>query len=243
MPLNTFVRALVLALTPGIFIAAPKAAAAASGQPMETRLAQVLSEKGLPGAGAVRKVTLSGGRLTVEFAPSAAEGLTDSGLEAMTDAVRQAFHDGDGIYRYSLQTEGRSLASRLPPVPVVPQKAQAAPPVEYGPNTGPLAGRKIVLSPGHGWTYYGTNPYWHLQRSYWFGIVEDFVNNEIIQNVYNLLVSSGATVYTTREMDKSYGDCNTSYSFAGLGRPAPNKPWWQMAALYYTCLLYTSRCV
>lgn len=199
--------------------------------PRADRVSAILSERGLAAAASVRSVALRDGQVQVDFDPSVARGLTDAGLEAITAAVRAAFSDEDAR-KFRLTANGRSLAEFLPATPIV-APAASPPPPSHAPTAGPLTGRKIVLSPGHGWTYYGTNPYWHLQRAYYWGIVEDFQNAEMIREVYNLLVNSGATVYVTREMDFYYGDCTTSYTFANLTRPAPSKPWWQMAALYY----------
>lgn len=38
-----------------------------------------------------------------------------------------------------------------------------------------LSGKTIVVNPGHGWHLAGSQ--WRLQRSYYFGVVEDFLTS------------------------------------------------------------------
>jgi N-acetylmuramoyl-L-alanine amidase len=82
-----------------------------------------------------------------------------------------------------------------------------------------LAGRRIALSPGHGYTFNGTS--WGLQRSYFFGIVEDFVNHDMITEAEALLRASGAIVYPLRELNRTAGNGES-----GFAR-------WQEAARYH----------
>ena len=69
----------------------------------------------------------------------------------------------------------------------------------------PLAGKKIVIDPGHGLYYDGSN--WKYQRPYCWGIVEDELAIEIASylNVY-LGEHTGAEIYVTRELDKNAGN-------------------------------------
>lgn len=225
-------QGLALATAFGIlsFVTAPSVLASPN---VEAHISRALSAADLPGGATVRAVSLRDGALTVEFSPETANGMTDARLEALTDAVRAATADVDDIREYALTASGRSLAAALPPAPFVAPQPRPAYDPGFAPSGGALSGKVIVISPGHGWAYYGTTPRWSLQRVYYYGIVEDFVNQELIQNVYNLLVNNGATVYVTREMDKTVGNNNVVYTFGGVTRPAPNKPWWQMAAMYY----------
>jgi N-acetylmuramoyl-L-alanine amidase len=64
-----------------------------------------------------------------------------------------------------------------------------------------VAQRLVAVSPGHGWTNY--NGGWNLQRSYQFGIVEDFANSEFVIALNDLLKSRGAATRPTRELDKA----------------------------------------
>ena len=82
-----------------------------------------------------------------------------------------------------------------------------------------LGNRRIALSPGHG--YYLNGTAWTLQRGYWQGIVEDFLNQEMITFVRDTLVEAGATVLPTRNLDRAAGNGESGY------------PKWQEAARYH----------
>ena len=84
----------------------------------------------------------------------------------------------------------------------------------------PLAGRRVVISAGHGY-YLNDTSRWVLQRSPYFGIVEDFVNHDIVTDLYASLLEVGADVYSTRNLDRN----------AGLGESG--FPKWQEAARYH----------
>lgn len=106
-----------------------------------------------------------------------------------------------------------------PASPPVARRAAPSPP-GVSPVLGALAGRRIAISPGHG--YYllsGTN--YVLQRSYFSGIVEDFVNHDIVTYLNALLVEAGAEVRPVRNLDRA----------AGLGETG--FPKWQEAARYH----------
>lgn len=81
-----------------------------------------------------------------------------------------------------------------------------------------VSGRRIALSPGHGWYLDGS---WKLQRSYFFGIVEDFINFDLVQLLHQRLQAEGAWLRPTRNMDKSAGNGESG------------NPRWQEAARYH----------
>ena len=63
---------------------------------------------------------------------------------------------------------------------------------------GALAGRRVALSPGHGWTWTGSA--WTTQRSDSFGLIEDFLTATIAHyHVDPYLVAHGADVVWLRE--------------------------------------------
>lgn len=95
-------------------------------------------------------------------------------------------------------------------------KSLTHPPVPAGARS--VGGRRIAVSPGHGWYLDGT---WKLQRSYFFGIVEDFINFELVQSLQQRLLADGAWVRPTRNMDKSAGNGESG------------NPKWQEAARYH----------
>jgi N-acetylmuramoyl-L-alanine amidase len=77
---------------------------------------------------------------------------------------------------------------------------------------GVLSGKRVVISPGHGWYWNESCVCWKLQRDYFWGIVEDFVAAEITMYLNTELVSAGADVRPTRNMDKSTGIGETGHA-------------------------------
>ena len=75
----------------------------------------------------------------------------------------------------------------------------------------------MVISPGHGY-YLNDTSRWVLQRTPYFVIVEDFVNHDIVTDLYAALLEVGADVASTRNLDRN----------AGLGESG--FPKWQEAA-------------
>ncbi len=71
-----------------------------------------------------------------------------------------------------------------------------------GRGQGGLAGKHVYVSQGHGWTWSDTLGRWATQRGNTWGIVEDFVNAEAInQYLLHYLENAGATVWPVRERD------------------------------------------
>lgn len=82
-----------------------------------------------------------------------------------------------------------------------------------------LASRRIAVSPGHGY-YLNPSNAWVLQRGYWQGIVEDFVNHDLISLVNDELVAASATTFPTRNLNRTAGNGESGH------------PKWQEAARY-----------
>ena len=70
-------------------------------------------------------------------------------------------------------------------------------------STGPLAGVRVALSPGHGIYWNEIYSDWRYQRSEFWGIREDTLNSEIMRYLQWALISQGATVIPLRELNKS----------------------------------------
>ena len=86
-------------------------------------------------------------------------------------------------------------------------------------NTDPSSGRTgtlVALSPGHGWAVSGNG--WRLDRGYHNGIVEDFINSELVLQLNQNLLNAGVQTYPTRELSRSVGNHSSGY------------PWWQMGS-------------
>lgn len=88
------------------------------------------------------------------------------------------------------------------------------------PAPAALAARRLAVSPGHGY-YLNPSGNWVLQRSTWQGIVEDFLNHEMITLVRDELVTAGASVLPTRNLDRTTGNGESGF------------PKWQEAARYH----------
>ncbi|MBG0785572.1 MAG: N-acetylmuramoyl-L-alanine amidase [Anaerolineaceae bacterium] len=93
------------------------------------------------------------------------------------------------------------------------------------PGSGPLAGVKIAISPGHGYYWNESYGMWLLQRGIFNGIGEDTLNVEIMRYLKAALESQGATVIELREFDPN---ARTGVS----GHPA-----WQEDARQYAIAL------
>ena len=173
--------------------------------------------------------SLSGSRVTLNFSRHVLDlGPGSLRFEAFFARVHRAASDvvPADLRAFEIQTEIEGLpldrwfppATRVGPPSIARQLIPSPLPVAPAPQ--PLAGRRIALSPGHG--YYlvsGTN--YVLQRSYFSGIVEDFVNHDIISALNTLLVEAGADVRPTRNLDRTAGVGETGF------------PRWQEAARYH----------
>ncbi|MBM3854680.1 MAG: N-acetylmuramoyl-L-alanine amidase, partial [Verrucomicrobia bacterium] len=118
--------------------------------------------------------------------------------------------DGAPLHRWF------ELFHRSPPI----ARPSLAPPAVAGHRPHPLAARRIAVSPGHGY-YLNPSNNWVLQRSTWQGIVEDFVNHDMITLVRDELAAAGATVLSTRQLDRAAGPGESGF------------PRWQEAARYH----------
>ncbi len=69
-------------------------------------------------------------------------------------------------------------------------------------NSGPLAGKVIYLSPGHGFTWTSTVNNWRTQRGNNYRLVEDLISIETLsQYLMPMLLNAGARVFPVRELD------------------------------------------
>lgn len=84
-----------------------------------------------------------------------------------------------------------------------------------------LSGKRIVISPGHGWVWGESSRAWRLQRGTFQGIVEDFVNAEMVMYLNEELKSTGAKITPTRNLSKSAGNGETGH------------PKWEEGAKYH----------
>lgn len=168
---------------------------------------------------ALRGATLEGSRLTLDLAPgpSAPEPGTLA-FERHSRVLHRAAagplaEEFTGFEIHTLlagEPLDRLLAAREPRPTLPPGPPRAA----------LLSGRRLAVSPGHGY-YQNAAGAWVLQRGYWQGIVEDFVNHDFITLLRDELAATGAEVLPTRQLDRAAGNGESGF------------PRWQEAARYH----------
>ena len=204
--------ALILALVPAAFADPGEALARAT-----VAVKEALSSPDAPWT--LRGATLDGQRLTLDLAPGPAapepgtlafEQRSRALHRAAAGPLAEAFPHFEIHTLLSGEPLDRLLAARdpRPATPVGPPRAAL------------LAGRRITISPGHGY-YQNAAGNWVLQRGYWQGIVEDFVNHDFITLLRDELAATGVEVLSTRQLDRAAGNGESGF------------PRWQEAARYH----------
>jgi N-acetylmuramoyl-L-alanine amidase len=82
-------------------------------------------------------------------------------------------------------------------------------------------GGSVVVSPGHGWYWDEAAARWRLQRDFFWGIVEDFVNWDIASYVREELAATRIRDQPARQPDR------------GAAAGVAGQPAWQDAAVYF----------
>jgi len=193
---------------------ATTAAAVLVAGPSEAEKAKGIGTAIPEGAG-VRAVRVVDGRLQVDLA---CPGLTGTLPDSQIDTILLQF---DWLSRqYDLDAvvliNGAPISSLRVPSPVI-APAPEAPLPKVG--AGSLSGKKVTLSPGHG--YYWSGSGWYTQRPVYCAPLdqEDFHNIDLAVYLKTYLEQDGATVIMTRETNKNRGN-----------EPISGKPWWQLNA-------------
>jgi N-acetylmuramoyl-L-alanine amidase len=156
-----------------------------------------------------QRVTIDLSQKTLTYEPSGE-------VEALLDQVVRAtaaLTAGAGDVEYRFLVDGLPLERFLPPAPA--QGVPGARTLARG------SGGSVVISAGHGWYWHEGARAWRLQRDYFWGIVEDFVNWEIAHAAREELAGVGFTAQAVRQPDRS----------APPG--ASGHPGWQEAAVYF----------
>ena len=172
------------------------------------------------------RADLRDSRLELDFsAELAALGPGGAEFEAFSRRIHRAVGDilSPGLPGYEVRTSiaGTPLHALLAPADTVStRRPLREPPGSPAPATSALALRRIAISPGHGY-YQNAAGTWVLQRGYWQGIVEDFVNHDMITVVRDELQAAGAEVLSTRNLDRTAGTGESGF------------PRWQEAARYH----------
>ncbi len=171
----------------------------------------------------------------VEFSTNILSGgLDEARLSVIFEQVKATLRQFGVEGSIRLQAAGMLLSDYLPAAARVQPKA-AARTAEASITSGSLSGRKIALSPGHGWMWNGSG--WVTQRPVYCSPLnqEDFHNLEEMQYLDIYLNQDGATTKPYRCLNKSYGTDPTS-----------GKAWWQVASyvwlknLGYPCSVYAN---
>ena len=80
---------------------------------------------------------------------------------------------------------------------------------------------RVVVSAGHGWYRHEAAGEWRLQRDYYWGIVEDFVNHDIARYLEAELRAANLDVRPARQHDR------------GAGAGVSGRPRWEESAKYH----------
>ncbi|TVR04297.1 MAG: hypothetical protein EA398_02600 [Deltaproteobacteria bacterium] len=151
---------------------------------------------------------IEGSSATIALAEAPLRALHDHDLELLLLAFFGALHDVApevrSLHLEAVTPEGHRLPEDVwrPRTAPLPDPALPDPGegdlLPFRQGEGALAGRRIALSPGHGWTWTGSA--WATQRSDSFGLIEDFLTATICrEHVDPYLVAAGADVVWLRE--------------------------------------------
>jgi N-acetylmuramoyl-L-alanine amidase len=162
----------------------------------------------------VSRTSATAQRITIDLSQKALTYDPDGDVDAILDHVLRStapLINGTDQIDFRILVDGIPLEQFMQQ----PQPPTLMRPMELG------KGGKVVVSPGHGWYWDETTASWRLQRDYYWGIVEDFVNWEFASYVEDALRASGLDVRPVRypARDETMG---------GSGQPA-----WQESAKYF----------
>ena len=188
-------------------------------------LEAALAADPVPGVRLLR-AELHGSRLELDFSGElAALEPGSAAFEAFSRRIHRA--TGDVLDRALVSYEVRTSIAGTPlhqflasSDTALRQRPLRDAPAPTTPSAAALALRRIAVSPGHGY-YQNAAGAWVLQRGYWQGIVEDFVNHDMITLVRDELQAAGAEVLSTRNLDRAAGNGESGF------------PRWQEAARYH----------
>ncbi len=100
------------------------------------------------------------------------------------------------------------------------------PPPRHYPATGSCLGKRVFVSAGHGWTWFGSS--WLTQRGYTHGIIEDFSNAESVNEyLIPMLERMGATVMSCRERGRTDVERVVDNDGGGDGAYVESGPGWR----------------
>ena len=161
----------------------------------------------------VDRISASSQRITVDVSQKTLTYDPSGEVESILDQVLRstsALTAGAGDVRYRLLVDGLPLDEFLPrPSGGVAARAALGP------------GGRVVVSAGHGWYWHAPSATWRLQRDFYWGIVEDFVNWEIARDVEDELAAADFDVRPAR------------YPWRDVTAGVAGEPAWQDSAKYF----------
>jgi N-acetylmuramoyl-L-alanine amidase len=170
----------------------------------------------------LRSVKFDGRVLTIDLTGAAdlSESQHADLLHAIDMQVSDSLHNATGLQgiplEYNFLVDGKPLHVLLDGQSgTIDTSSSLVPELISG-----MQGQKIVINPGHGYVR-KLNGSWILQRVYYYGIVEDFINLDLVVDLKRFTLASGADAQQTRQIDKNAGNHSSGYA------------WWQMGASEY----------
>ena len=161
----------------------------------------------------VERLSPSSQRITVDLSQKTLTYDPSGNVEAILDQVLRstaALTAGAGDLQFRLLVDGLPLDQFLPRLPGGIARTRAL-----------GKGGRVVVSAGHGWYWYEPSRTWRLQRDYYWGIVEDFVNWDIASYLQDELANAAFDVRPAR-----YPNRDVTPGVAG-------QPAWQDSAKYF----------
>jgi N-acetylmuramoyl-L-alanine amidase len=140
-------------------------------------------------------------------------------LHAVDMEVMKVLYNSTGLQginiEYNFLVNGVALADMLPRNRLGDEAS-----ISEADQSADMQGKKVVINPGHGYFTKSTGG-WFLQRGYYYGIVEDFINLDLAVDLNRFVAASGGDARPTRQLNKSAGNHSSG------------KAWWQMGASEY----------
>jgi N-acetylmuramoyl-L-alanine amidase len=173
----------------------------------------------------VERTAAGADRITIDLSQRALTYDPNREVERVTDQIiasTAALTAGARQVDYRFLIDGlplERLVSRVVEPPRSASRNGSAPFLGGAPRIG--APGRVVVSAGHGWYRHEWSGQWRLQRDYYWGIVEDFVNYDMAQYLETELKTAGFDVRPARNPDR----------VAGPG--ASGRPRWEESAKYY----------
>ena len=171
----------------------------------------------------VQRTASSAQRITIDLSQRALTYDPSGSVEALTDHVIEStasLTGGATDVEYRILIDGLPLdqfVSRVVPPGRIERRQIGAP-------------GRVVVSAGHGWYRHEYSGEWRLQRDYFWGIVEDFVNYDIVQYLVAELKGARFDVRPARNPDRNAGpgvsgrarwEESAKYYIRDLGAPPP----------------------